>query len=483
MLKSRAIRTPKLVIPKRKAVSQITTLVKHNSTPIVKVSPIIDPELGENQIMYSSHKNFYKRDITINLSPPFTEIPPKDWRNFFKQKCNECCKICDFTNPNKDVTAKLNKSTLLKHIIHSFSIPHIAKCLSPDLIQLFYKMVSVNIFREFPPVNIINLHDGNIPTVQDAAWAHLSIIYEALSGMLTVNGGADFPPNFLQYLVGNITSYDNRERVHVTQILTTISNKFPVYRTVLKKKTIDLLTVGKFSPSLIEWTTNLLGSLLIPPLKSEFLILFQKTILPLHCIPEFFQYSKQVCQLVGLYIAADPNLLNTTLNFLLLHWPISDSFKQIAILDEMDSLIVHFGNPQMHKKILLVFFKHVGNCITGFNSSLADRCIQIIQKEAYAPLIKDHTNGIIFILISALYDTSMEHWDSDICSKAKSALHLMESYDPQSYKKAIDAHKLLKSRKRAQFGLCKTNWQKVFEQAKSQDPNIPNLQLNQLVNE
>ena len=478
MIKGRTIKTPKLIVPKKRApASSImmspTPLIKQKSTPTINVAPIIDPEVKEIEIKYSSHKNTCEGDIEIYMSPPFADVPPKDWRKVFKNKCTECSKICDFSNPSKDLEAKNNKTILLKQIISSFSIPHISRGLSSDTVQIFYQMCAANIFRDFPAVKVINLHDGSTTNIQDAAWAHISIVYEAMLAIININSASDFPPNFLQRLINNIISNDCRERHFVGTVLNGISNRFPIHRSTLKKKTLDLLSSGRCSSALIDWTIALMSGM-SSPLKADNLDVFHKTILPLHRLPDLQQFWKPLMSIVSLFISKDEELLDYSIMYLLKHWPVQDTSKQSAMLDEMENWALNFATKK-HNKVLLTFFKHVTSCITDENSTLSERAIKLVTNKGFATIIKDHTNGIIFAIVSGLSDAINNHWDHELSDKASVALKLLETYDPQNCKKALDAQKLLKSRKRAQMGICKNNWQKVYEKVRSIDPNISQL--------
>lgn len=479
-MNKRRLSTPKLVIPRRRTKSQNLSPSSlkplPDTLPNVKTQPVSDPEMENIKVSYTSHRNFSKNDIEIVFSKPFPELPPKDCKLYFKIKCNECAKICDFSNPNKDTQAKANKISLLRHIISSYQIPHIARSLSQDRIQEFYNMISSNLFREFPPVKIIDLHDGSIPDVQDASWTHLSIIYEALNGMIDISNAPDFPPNFIANIARNFYSFDSRERQQVCNTLIAISNKFPQCRVHIRKRIVDILSSNYCASAILDWMLSYANGLSIP-LKQDSIDMFMKVLLPLHTLPNFCDYSKQIQVLMYTFIVKQPELFAYVANFIIVHWPIANVYKQVAFIDELDIIFSKYSQASQTQHFQM-FFKFLCNLLSDQSYQVTDKVMTVLSNKGYYPIIKDHSNGIIFNLVTALLDTSANHWSTDVRKKSCTSLALLESYDANSYKKSVEAQKIMNTRRKAQLGLCKSTWQRVIDEARSNNKSIAHVNID-----
>lgn len=479
MIKQRTS-TPKLIIPRRRTKSQqapqISLKPMMEPTPTTKSQPVSDPEMQDIKVYYTSHRNYSCNDIEIVMSKPFPELPPKDCKLFFKTKCNECAKICDFSNPNKDMQAKATKIVLLKHIIASYQIPHIARAISQEMYQAFFSMIGSNLFREFPPVKIIDLHDGSIPDVQDAAWTHLTIVYEALNGMLEISNSPEFPSNFVQNIVRNFYSFDSRERTQVCNTLIAISNKHPQYRNPIKKKVMEILSSNYCAAAILDWMASYVNGLAIP-FKQDSIDMFTKVLLPLHTLPNFCDFAKQLQLLIYTCLVKQPELFPTAANFLMTHWPISNVYKQLAFIDELDIIFLRYSQASqlLHFQ---AFFRFLCNLLSNQSYQVVEKAMNIISNKGYYQLIRDHSNGIIFNLVTALLDLSANHWNDESRKKSKTSLALLESYDANNYKKSVEAQKIMNTRRKAQLGVCKTTWQRVIDEAKYNDKSITHVSFD-----
>jgi hypothetical protein len=84
-------------------------------------APIPKSELEDLKILTFSISTLFTigltSDIAIAPSDPFSKVDPKSINGVFSDKCRECSKICDFSIPIKDQSAKQTKKTLLGHFI------------------------------------------------------------------------------------------------------------------------------------------------------------------------------------------------------------------------------------------------------------------------------------------------------------------------------------------------------------------------------
>jgi len=466
-------KAPKMVIPvaRRTSTSSISSPTpKKKVKKLSRVVPKADLEnIGASTLIFTTHTSANNEEIVIVMSRPFNEIPPKDSRNAFKQKCKECMKICNFSDPNQDSKAKNAKTTLLKHIISAFTIPHVSRSLSNEMFSIFYQMVSSNLFREFPYLVQAGTSDFR-SNHQDSAWIHISLVYEALVASFSLAPSAELPQDFVSKLLMNVLSPDDRERTIVSGLLSSIYTKHINQRSVIRQKVFSIFISRYCSSELLEIAISIISSY-PAPLKPDAINVYATVILPLHTFTEFPNYSRNLFQCISRMIAKSDQMFNVTINYLITHWPLSDRSKQLIYLHELSELIIAY-NSLVKPVHLNRFFTLVSECFNDLCSSIADAAIDLFQNNLFFDYLRGTSNIYFFQIVTSAYNCSKSHWDDEIRDSATSLLENLETIDGSQYKKTIDAQKMMKSRKKAAFALCKSNWSKVYEGAKVFDGNV-----------
>lgn len=316
---------------RHKGNSRKPTQQKNNQK--VKKLAVPKSEMGLNVDKIVNYTTLHKlNQETINIKPTksFQENPPREHAKLFIEKCKQCSNICDFSSPSLDQKAKTTKTQLLKHLASVFTNPNLARAVSQDSMNLFYKMLSVNLFRPLPkmkPFTVIETHD----VTYDSAWPHLSLCYEALQSSLSCKYAQNISPDFIYHLVGNSVSPDDRERIAVRDILYSMYTKFMNHRTIVREKIADQFTNGVCSSELLEFLISVVSGF-NSPLNPEHVTYFRNSILSLHTLNNLPLFAVQVKKLILAYIQKSGFLLDSTIEYLLLHWPKSNRIKQCLFL-------------------------------------------------------------------------------------------------------------------------------------------------------
>ncbi|OHT15000.1 phosphoprotein phosphatase [Tritrichomonas foetus] len=446
--------------------------------PKTKDLPKVEPGLKlDKTVTFSSHCTYSCDDVDIVMSKIFSEIPPKDARIIFIQKCNECSKICDFSSDKKDVKAKPIKSSLLRHLIQCFSIPHISRSLTPEAVNAFFQMIAKNIFRPFP----IFKHEGPSDakdSIQDAAWPHISLVYECLLTSFSSPSINDFPSTFLSNIVDNSLSPDERERKEAKKVLQNLYNKFPSTRMTIRQRCSYLFSSSRCSSDLLEFFYTVVSGF-TPPLKSDNIDMFNRIILPLHCLNNYHTFQRSLVPVIARFIAKSDNLLQNALDYLNKHWPCTDRNKQSMFLKEYEELVITFDN-RMTQPMALQFFRKINECIGNEHTVVACASLEILQNTKLNHFIKSNASSLYFMLIMTITNVLKEHWDDDTRDMSAATLDVLNETEPNAYKKAVEMQKMVKSKKTAAFGVCKTTWKKVLDAAKTNYVSLSNLQIEDL---
>jgi hypothetical protein len=386
----------------------------------------------------------------------------------FVQKCKECSKICDFSRADRDVKAKATKTTLLKHLVAGFAIPHISKALTADLLLAFFDMVKANVFRPFPVIESANQKDMQTK-ILDAAWPHISLVYECLNGAFNAPSLTDFPPGFSAHFVDNCLSPDDRERVASRQALISIFAKYNNQRLLVRKRAGSVYESQKCTAELLDAYVTVVGSF-VSPLKPDQLVCFYRHILPLHCLRNYEDFHRQLNQVLNRFISKSGELLASTVRYLQLHWPVISKTKQMYFIKEYEELMVNFASKAT-PEMFVAFFRKISDSFNDEYSVVARTALGVIRNKELFSALKENSSSLGFRLTVEINAVSKMHWDHDIRELALNCLEVMKSADSVSYGKATDGVKMITSRKTAVFGVCKNSWTKIVDLAKKWHPD------------
>lgn len=428
----------------------------------------------DKTVTFSTHKNLTGQEVEIIGSKNFTEAAAKESRNLFISKCNECSKICDFSSDIKDIKAKAVKTILLKQISASFSLSQISRFITNDVITSFLNMLDKNLFRLFPVIKNQGPADAH-DSLLDAAWPHISLVYECLESSFCNPQVGDFPQRFLYKLVDNSLSPDERERRQVKTVLTRLYNKFPSTRINIRQRCSALFLSKRCSPELLDFYYTVANGL-SPPLKAETVNSFVTTILPLHCLDNYPQFAKFLVQVMERYIAKSEALLPIVLNYLNKHWPITNRNKQTLFLKEYEDLVMNF-EARMSQQLSVQFFRRVNDCIGNQSPSVATTALGILLNPQLSSLVKNTASSLYFMIIFTISDVLKNTWDDNIRDTAAATLDLLNDLDPNAYKKATEMQKSLKFKKSTGTGISKNSWKKVIDLAKAKYPTCDEFKL------
>ena len=483
------VKRKQIIAPLKRSVSSTSGHKKASgkpSFPAVEIQskdkftiPNVERDLNFNKTVYfSSHLSYSESDIQIIMSRSFSEIPPKEVRTVFYQKCKECTKICDFSSDFKDSKAKSNKAALLKHISQAFTIPHIMKVINHDLINLFFEMVEANLVRPFPPIKIDGPSDAK-DMIQDSAWPHVSLVYQCLLDALELAKVNEFSQRLLDGIVNNTLSPDERERTVAKNVVVKIYNKCSSTRMIFRNRCAFLFSSGKCSAELLDFFC-IVAAGFTPPLKNDLIDLFIHSILPLHCLSFYPSFQSSLFQVIARFISKADCLLAKALNYLNQHWPCSDRKKQNLFLNEYENLVLSF-EAKMNQQMLLPFFRRINECITSTSPYVSCAALEIIQNPHFHPLISQYASSIYFMLIVTISGVKQNHWNDDTKEMASNTLEVLKKIEPNAFERATTIQKGLKSKKLSVYGISKSSWEKVIDAAKSNHSCFSNLHYEDLV--
>lgn len=426
---------------------------------------------------FSTLRSFREgKEVVIKTSRAFQGAPPKELQELFVNKCRECSVICDFSASNIDMKAKQIKTQLLIQLAGSFTIPHLVRTLNPDSMKAFFKMLSINLFRPIPPIPIYNTLDAH-DSLFDQAWPHISLAYKSLTASFNCQQATNMlSQGFIYKLIENGASPDERERVAVRDILHSLYTKFMPLRDIVRESISFQFAKGVCSAEILEFFVSVVTGF-NSPLNPIHVMFFHKTILPLHTLNAYPAFYRPLIQCVICFISKSGILLEPTITYILQHWPRAIRQKQSLMLKEIEELLVAFEihvTPQMAVSV----FKLIGEMCVNKNSDVAETAFDILMNPACNFMLKTHSAAVYPLIVEPLYNSAKKHWDECIRTNAFVTLQTLAEIDQATFNKVNDALRLAKTKKKAQFGVFKTNWSKIFDSASAADRSIKSINLD-----
>ena len=428
---------------------------------ILALSTLRSSSLNENQ---------------IKISKSFLDTPSKEHQNLFVQKCKDCSILCDFSINSTDSKPKQIKTTLLKHLIQSFTISSFIRIIQPSSLKDFFLMLSINLFRPFPTLPISSPIDFN-DSLLDSSWPHLSLVYESLTSSLVCPQISQFlTSNFLYKLINNGLSPDDREKSIIRDILQIIYNRFSNLRDIIRKNFSFIFLNNICSFELMEFFLIIVNGFLIP-LKNEHIEYYLKYILPLHCSYNFLNFSNSFISIIIKYISKSNTLLPITINYIVNHWPCSDRKKQIEFINELTLIFINF-EQLITNDIAKKVYKIISINSISENPDLCEIALDFIMNADLIQILKNNSKIIYPIILEPIYKAAKNHWDDSSQTNAYVTLQMLSEIDPDVFNLFTEQQKIRKIQKNSLLEDLKINWIKIFNAAKNADKSITSINLD-----
>lgn len=253
----------------------------------------------------------------------------------------------------------------------------------PDVIH----MVSVNLFRPFPPATEDFDPDEDEP-VLDPAWPHLQVVYEFLLRFVVSDEvKAKVAKKYLSHtfclkIIELFDTEDPRERDYLKTILHRLYGKFMTYRTYIRRVMANtfyrfVYETGRHNG--IGELLEILGSIIngfALPLKPEHKEFLQNAIMPLHRPKSIANYHQQLSYCVTQFIEKDAETASTILRCLSKMWPWTNSSKQVLLLNELEEILELLPHEQIEKNYEFIF-KLIARLVGSPHFQVAERTLYL----------------------------------------------------------------------------------------------------------
>ena len=410
------------------------------------------------------------RSLQLPNLPALPKTSDPNYKSIFLQKIKLCTSICDFENPNNDLTAKKIKEQTLQEIVNSFIQLGFNTYTDSEIQEKMYEMVMINLKRKQKPFELNLFFNADSSSYKSNDWPHILYMYKILINMLKA-----FPHfhawnlDFIFELVPLLSSKDTNERDQLVAI-------FMMYMTgrphdgpaILKKIDTILLDHRELNPdpcgvySVLSIITMAVNS--NPQMYMDYFTSIFKTQILLLLADQYLSiYQDPLCHAIKIMIVNDQHSVKAILQTLINYWPIMKPDKE-----EISLSILARGLRYFHAKsdsfLLSRIIGIVGTCANNAKYTIAEEANKLIQTPAFIDLLAVDSNKYIPIIMQHLENATF-HWSKSVRDLATSAIKFVNKMNPKS----------TLQREESRLNLCQTSndfWVMTARKAAKNDKTI-----------
>ena len=408
-------------------------------------------------------------DVNIPLLPELEGVEEKDFPEVFANKCRECCKICDFSQPTKDAEAKQRKREMLEDFEKVFAKPRFTRVIGETEVKEFLNMCKLNLGRSYAALKIISSIDCP-DNVLDNSWEHLNAVYNALKSLLSSKSGSKVSDSrLLAILVSNTFSCDERERIAVKEVLSCLYGKVPDDKVKIITAVINQIRSGDVSAELLGFVYDIVPDIgkLMPDKKAVF-----HEVCRLHNSPLFMKFATSLAQCMIRFIRDDNSFVNALLKYLATHWPTYGIKKQVKLTEELESVMENFSDVPIDKDVSEALFFRLGMNYNECAVDTAEASMTFTIGQGHQANLVNYIALAMTELVPKLNTARKDHWNPFIRDDARIILDLLSKASPKLFSDEVKVIKGLKKALRAKEAKRLESWRLIMQTAKAKYPSI-----------
>jgi len=376
--------------------------------------------------------------------PALRDVPLEELDDYLARKLDFCSIIFDFERDcgkDKDISTK---EATLEDVCDYISSR--GSVLSGSMQVDIMEMVATNIFRVFPPAVPEEGVIDELSEYHDPGWPHLNLVYQTA---LKVLERPDFTPNVLRNVINQqflanlfvlFTSPDASERDYLKTILHRIYGNFLNLRNFIRSSMNSIfltLIHEKKEMNGIAELLEVMGAIikgLAVPLKTEHLQWLHRILIPLHSAPGYLSYCGQLSYCIVQLVFKDKELAAPTVRGLIKTWPVTDSAREVLMLQQMEELLTVIQKEQF----LLIqeeYFHRIGKSVASQHFQVAERALHMWGNNIFKEHIRENMTVAMPILLPYIFSSRQSHWNLKVIELSETVLDVMDQIDQEDLEK------------------------------------------------
>lgn len=412
--------------------------VKNNSNESITTSTNTN-----NNIKISDKSKSKLNDLSFPVLPMIITANPQEVKNLFIQKCTQCYQMCDFTRSPTNAFI-IAKDDVLKEILSVLQENYPKITIDEEINKTIFSLIAVHIMRnpQRIPAEWYSIFDYYMLTDQNGLewlhpleWSHISIIYDIAIAYISL---PQFDPNNYLSLCGDLIKLaifesrtsDDREQKKLELLILKLYEK-------VKKLRSFTLNVLSFSLTRIIYENepftsakpilSVLASIasgLHRPLKSKYVSLFQKVIIPLHRNSFLSYFARELICCVIQFLEHDHNLAIDLYKILIRDWPRLQPEKQLLFIDEI-TILSSFVDESFLKEVIRLICPQLMASLMSCHAAIAEKILSMWEINDFVWLMTIEPAISYPLLIPSIFEVGKTYWNPEIRLIASSVLNVM----------------------------------------------------------
>ncbi|OHS98183.1 serine/threonine-protein phosphatase 2A 56 kDa regulatory subunit epsilon isoform [Tritrichomonas foetus] len=338
------------------------------------------------------------------------------------------------------------KTDDIEAIIAFISQPGVLMTFDADTTEKLLDMTQKYLIRNIKDIPKPLIYGDTYSPLYVSNWQALNFIHRLTSILFRVLDSAVLDrwtnEKFIIGLVSMFQSPDQNEQSSLLVLLQQLFDKFTHKQSLIFNNMLKMIIghiEGIFTfvciPPILSFfrqffTLNLNGW--NPNFKNTFRCVFFR-LFSTDFVCEYYQQLSSLCQL---FYQNDSSLAIFALEFLLKHWPKSNSTKNVIYIHQISVLAPSLRLSGTEKSIIRMFAM-IGASLTSYNFKVASAAIQVCGDPNFICLFTPFFPVVIPPLLRQL-SLLTEHWNCDVKNKMKDAFQVIYAIDSRLDKTRIN---------------------------------------------
>lgn len=384
------------------------------------------------QIHYKHHE-----DLVLQNVPPMKNLSSDI--DLLIKKFDLCMHMCDFADPDVDVSAKRVKQNNLQEIDNLFADEKNVNIVASNqqASDKLFEMIYTNLFRGIPSTKTMYLIYDHEPPIVESTWPHLQYVYSILLKYQKAKPkDSHLSSTFLQKMYTLLEAPDLQERSCVLDFLREYVKAYPdqIPKILYHFEAIARDYVDRsITPFPIMPILNFFLGLIKEPNSNQnyelYTKFFDNAIIPLISAQHILSYTTIMTEIFDLFIDADSNYAIKIIKKLVAAWPQSCPSKQQGFISFINNATGKL-TPDDFKIACPIVFGLYAKVARSSHGKIVQASLRIWSDVKIIPMIMDNTALIFPIIFPSIQNVMKNHWNPQARNMALEVLTSMHDYDP-----------------------------------------------------
>jgi hypothetical protein len=232
-------------------------------------------------------------------------------------------------------------------------------------------------------------------------------------------------PCFMRKLVKQLSTPVSVERRAIERAIAAIARISPRFSHLIHTMVLARVSESVYDNRAVIGLQSMLH-LLCPLLENGMCgCVFRRSIVPLYGLRSYPMYAAELSRITSCFANWRPEDADYCLGYLLAHWPVTNSRKEVLFLNEVRELQPHL-TAKGHATLWRSLMARVGKSLLSRHARVAEAAARVLHRESDDSAIHPRKKGPIPEVLVKAIEGAREHWNREVRKYAASISRLLE---------------------------------------------------------